>query len=233
MLQLELDLRERQQVDSDALRTLQNAHAGHAELQFRAGALWLQYVRQSNFFARRALLGEYIRATIRAAELAPENSRYLVAAGIAAGQPSILGGDPDRQVQLVNNWRGTDPADQLRARMDLAQNQQNRREGERLMAAALALDAANLLLRARVANLAWTYDMDAQAQGHFSAVCALRPADTDHEWEEWLAACENAASLAADGAGDRSQTRLLLAAAITRAPQGLKPELAAALALLD
>lgn len=233
LLRLELDLLERKRVDSDALRAVQEAHADHAEVQFRAGALWLKYVRHGNFFARRNLLKSYIAATLRAAELAPENGRYMVAAGIAVGQPAILGGVPGRQVQLLNNWRGTDPAYGLRARMDLAQNQQDRREGERLMAAALQHDPAHLLWRARVANLAWTYDMDAQAQTHFSAVCALQPADNDHEWDEWIAACENAASLAADGAGDRQQTRAVLTGAMTRAPQGLKPALAEALALLE
>jgi len=216
-LALALQAREQGALDEAALQALQQRFPGDAELQFRAGQLWLQQARQASVFTRRSLAKHYIAATLRAAQLAPTHPRLLAEAGVAAGQPAFFGGDPARQPGLVQQLSRLDPTYYLIARMDLAQNTQDEDAGRRCMDEAEQRFPDSVLALSRAANLAWTFGDTGRAQRLFLRSCGLSPgADDDREWSDWYASCYHAAALTLDGEGSAAAASPVLRRAMAR-----------------
>lgn len=207
VLALHLAYRANEEFDETALEALQARYPDDAWLQFRAGQLWLRRGREASWFAQRGYIKRYIAATLRASELASAEPRLLVEAGIAVGQPSIFGGDPDRQTEFVAKLATIDNHYHLIAKMDLLQNQQDEPTAQAMIAKVSNMMPTQLLVISRAAHLAWTFDAPALAQQLFLQACE-QPQKLEQEeyWARWSDACFNAASLAEAGYGERTLT---------------------------
>ena len=203
ILALTLRYRRDGQLDEAALAALQARNPDDAWLHFRAGQLWARRAREANVFTMRGYAKRYTEATRRAAELAPTEPRLLIEAAIAAGQPAMFGGEPERQAEYVAKLATQDLHYHLVAQMDLAQNSGDERHGRKLIETVRADYGDQLLLLARAGHLAWTYEDEPLAQSLFLHACerASHP-QQDDLWARWSDACANAAALAVDGHGD-------------------------------
>lgn len=212
VLALTLRYRRDGQLDEAALAAVQARYPDEPWLQFRAGQLWARRAREANLFTVRGYAKRYTAATRRAAELAPTEPRLLIEAAIAAGQPAMFGGEPERQAAYVDKLATLDPHYHLIGQMDLAQNVGDERAGRQLIETVRAHHGDQLLLLARAGHLAWTYEDEPLAQQLFLRACEHPTAAQQEEpWARWADACSNAAALAADGHGDPARSASALA----------------------
>lgn len=216
ILALSLRYRLDGQLDEAALAAVQARYPEDAWLQFRVGQLWARRAREASLFTMRSYAKRYTAATWRAAELAPTEPRLLIEAAIAAGQPAMFGGEPERQAGYVDQLATLSPHYHLIGQMDLAQNAGDERAGRQLIETVRARYGDELLLLARAGHLAWTYEDEPLAHQLFLRACE-HPAAVQQEepWARWADACSNAAALAADGHGDPARSASALAGFLT------------------
>ena len=212
VLALSLNYRRDGSLDEAGLVALQERYPNDAWLQFRAGQLWARRAREANLFSMRRYAKRYTEATRHAAELAPTEPRLLIEAAIAAGQPAMFGGEPERQAEYVGKLAQLDPHYHLIAQMDLAQNSGDERRGRQLIETVRGHHGDQLLLLARAGHLAWTYEDESLAQSLFLLACeSVSNPQQEELWARWADACGNAAALAADGHGDPAASAEALA----------------------
>ncbi|MCF2829126.1 MULTISPECIES: tetratricopeptide repeat protein [unclassified Pseudoalteromonas] len=193
--------------DSDDKEAMLNAlikrHPENAEVHFVAGELWYQIKEQSNLFNKLGLVEKSNKHSIRAAELAPNNPKYLVAAAKAlAIESGFWDSEKKASKAIVERLKDMDKHYYYLALMDYLQNTQNE---------SLALQTVDFVnqhyphdiaLVNRAANLLWTFSAKEQAQNLFAKGCQINNVATGL-LPTWRDTCVSAAYLALQEHGDK------------------------------
>jgi hypothetical protein len=188
-------------------------HPNNASFHYLGGILWYQHANNVSFFSQMSTYKKHVAAMIRAAELDPQNERYLYGAASAYGQPSMLGGDSDKQKPIVDKLMVNNSAFAQMAMMDYLQNTQDTTNGFLFIKEVSIAFKDNIEVLERAAQLLWTFDKKEQAGELFTAVCLLTPGEFE-AFVKWGDACLLSASFVLDGTvkketGLRSINRLI------------------------
>ena len=173
---------------SDTLEAFTKAHANNAKVQYWAGNLWQTIAKNSSMFSKMSIYSHYVKAMTRAATLEPENARYQMEAAKAYGQPSMMGGDSDKQAPIVTKLlQGDSPFARI-AYMDLLQNTKKEEEALRYAVDIAQQNKNNPEIVERAAQLLWTFGDKNKAGELFYQACML-PAPTKEAYLKWDGAC--------------------------------------------
>jgi len=170
------------------LDSLQQANPSNAEIFYFAGNIWEDLARQVSFFSKKSYYSRASQAFITAANLAPNNPKFVTAQARAYGQPSILGGAKGKQQQLVFNIQNFDHKFGLYAAMDLAQNEQNYQDLLKIADRAVKAYPKSFLLIARSAQAYRTAGDELNAQQLFLRACLIPKAENQYRLK-WEYAC--------------------------------------------
>ncbi|MBU2892260.1 hypothetical protein KO495_02855 [Colwellia sp. D2M02] len=172
----------------DALESLTNEHQNNAKVQYWAGNLWQIVAKNSSMFSKMSIYSHYVKAMTKAAKLAPQNARYQMEAAKAYGQPSIMGGDSDKQAPIVAKLlQGSSQFAHI-AQMDLLQNTQKESEAIHYATGIAQQYSNNVEIVERAAQLLWTFGDKDKAGEFFYQACML-PAPIKEPYLKWSAAC--------------------------------------------
>jgi len=182
----------------DALEDLLENNPDNASLHYMGSILWSHYAQNASFFSKMSAYKSHIAALIKAAELEPENERYQYGAASAYGQPSMMGGDSDKQKPIVDQLMVNNSAFAQMAMMDYLQNTQDKENGFIFIEEVAIAFKENIEVLERAAQLLWTFDKKQQAGELFTAVCLLTPGEFE-AFVKWGDACLLSASFVLDG----------------------------------
>jgi hypothetical protein len=172
----------------DALASFAKAHPNNAKVQYWAGNLWQIVAKNSSIFSKMSIYSHYVKAMTQAAKLAPQNARYQMEAAKAYGQPSIMGGDSDKQPPIVAKLlQGNSPFAHI-AQMDLLQNTQKESEALHYATGIAKQYSNNVEIVERAAQILWTFGDKNKAGELFYQACML-PAPIKEAYLKWDAAC--------------------------------------------
>ena len=173
---------------SDTLEAFTKAHINNAKVQYWAGNLWQTIAKNSSMFSKMSIYSHYVKAMTRAATLEPENARYQMEAAKAYGQPSMMGGDSDKQAPIVIKLlQGDSPFAHI-AYMDLLQNTKKEEEAVRYAVDIAKQFKNNPEIVERAAQLLWTFGDKNNAGELFYQTCMLPP-PIKEAYLKWDAAC--------------------------------------------
>jgi len=182
----------------DDLEDLLESNPNNASLHYMAGILWYHHAKNVSVFSKMSVIKNHVAASIKAAELAPENDRYQYGAASAYGQPSMLGGDSDKQKPIVDKLMVNNSMFAQMAMMDYLQNTQDKKNGFIFIEKVSLAYKGNIEVLERAAQLLWTFDEKEQAGELFTAVCLLTPGEYE-AFVKWADACLLSANFALDG----------------------------------
>ena len=183
----------------DNLEDLLEANPNNAYLHYFASILWYRHVENVSVFSKISTIKNHVKAMIKAAKLEPDNDRYQYLAASAYGQPSMFGGDSDKQkpiVDLLN--QKPDSMFAPMATMDYLQNTVNKEDGFAFIDAVSEKFKTNIEVLERAGQLLWTFEKKQQAGELFTAVCNLPPGEFE-AYVKWSGACLLTAIFASDG----------------------------------
>ncbi|WP_286271910.1 hypothetical protein [Thalassotalea hakodatensis] len=169
-----------------------------ANFHYMASRLWYRHAKNSSIFSKMSIYKKHVKASIRAATLAPENERYQYIAARAYGQPSMMGGDNDKQKLIVDKLMINNSAFAQMAMMDYLQNTQDKVNALPFIKQVSVTYKDNIEVLERAAQLLWTFDEKEQAGKLFSTVCSLPPGEFE-AYVKWNDACFLSASFAVEG----------------------------------
>lgn len=172
----------------DDLENLLENYPDNANLHYMAGILWYHHAKNASIFSRMSVYNSHVEALIKAAQLEPENERYQYGAASAYGQPSMLGGDSDKQKPVVDKLMVNNSAFAQMAMMDYLQNTKDKENGFILIKEVSISFKDNIEVLERAAQLLWTFDKKEQAGELFTAVCLLTPGEFE-AFVKWGDAC--------------------------------------------
>ncbi|TMO87514.1 tetratricopeptide repeat protein [Pseudoalteromonas spongiae] len=185
------------------LNTLIENNPDNAEVHFMAGELWYQIKEQSNLFNKLGLVKKSNTHFIKAAELAPENPKYLVAAAKAlAIESSFWDSEKKDSKVIVDKLKELDTHYYNLALMDYLQNTQNKKRALQTVELVSQNYPQNVALIHRAANLLWTFTAKAQAQRLFVKGCQIAQVIPER-LPTWRDTCLSAAYLALQQHGDK------------------------------
>lgn len=182
----------------DDLEDFLDKTPNNASFHYLAAILWQYHAKNVSVFSKMSIYRNHVAALIKAAELAPENDRYQYGAASAFGQPSMLGGDSDKQKPIVDKLMVNNSAFAQMAMMDYLQNTQDKKNGFTFIEQASTAFKDNIEVIERAAQLLWTFDKKEQAGELFTAACLLTPGEFE-AFVKWSDACLLSASFALDG----------------------------------
>jgi len=182
----------------DDLEDFLDKTPNNASFHYLAAILWQYHAKNVSVFSKMSIYRNHVAALIKAAELAPENDRYQYGAASAFGQPSMLGGDSDKQKPIVDKLMVNNSAFAQMAMMDYLQNTQDKQNGFTFVKQASIAFKDNIEVIERAAQLLWTFDKKEQAGELFTAACLLTPGEFE-AFVKWSDACLLSASFALDG----------------------------------
>jgi len=188
--------------DDDLEIFLEN-NPNNANFHYLASILWYQYAQNVSIFSKRSMYKNHVLASIKAGELAPENERYQYRAARAYGQPSILGGNSDKQKPIVEKLMISNSAFAQMAMMDYLQNTQDKDNAFIFIEQAVKAFKGNIEVIERAAQLLWTFEKKEQAGKLFTDVCLLTPGEFE-AFVKWSDACITSAYFALDGTVDKA-----------------------------
>lgn len=139
-------------------------------------------------FSKMSIYSNYVEAMTKAAKLAPQNARYQMEAAKAYGQPSIMGGDSNKQAPIVAKLlQGSSPFAHI-VQMDLLQNTQKESEAIHYATGIAQQYSNNVEIVERAAQLLWTFGDKNKAGELFYQACML-PAPIKEAYLKWDTAC--------------------------------------------
>lgn len=187
----------------DDLEDFLENNPNNASFQYLAAILWQHHAKNVSVFSKMSIYNNHVAALIKAAELAPENERYQYGAASGYGQPSMLGGDSDKQKPIVDKLMLNNSAFAQMAMMDYLQNTQDKKKGFVFVEQVVEAFKENIEVIERAAQLLWTFDKKEQAGELFTAACLLTPGEFE-AYAKWSDACQLSASFALDGTVDKA-----------------------------
>lgn len=188
LLMLAIKVQRNEDNADDALASFTKAHPNNAKVQYWTGNLWQIAAKNSSMFSKMSIYSHYVKAMTKAAKLAPQNARYQMEAAKAYGQPSIMGGDSDKQAPIVAKLlQGSSPFAHI-AQMDLLQNTQKESEALHYATGIAQQYSNNVEIVERAAQLLWTFGDKIKAGELFYQACML-PAPIKEAYLKWDAAC--------------------------------------------
>ncbi|MCJ8318069.1 MAG: hypothetical protein MJK12_00440 [Colwellia sp.] len=182
----------------DDLEDFLEINPDNANVHYMAGILWYHHAENVSIFSKMSVLNNHVAALIKAAELEPENERYQYGAASGYGQPSMLGGDKDKQKPIVEKLMVNNSAFAQMAMMDYLQNTQDKENGFIFITEVSIAFKDNIEVLERAAQLLWTFDKKEQAGNLFTAVCLLTPGEFE-AFVKWGDACLLSAYFVLDG----------------------------------
>ena len=187
----------------DDLETFIENNPNNASFYYMAGLLWNDLAKNASVFSKMSKYKHYVKAMVKAAKLAPNNERYQLEAAKAYGQPSMMGGDSDKQKPIVDKLMVNNSAFAQMAMMDYLQNTQDKKHAFIFIRDVSIAFKNNIEVMERAAQLLWTFDKKQQAGALFTAVCLL-PAGKYEAFEKWSDACLLSAEFSLDGSVDKT-----------------------------
>jgi len=182
----------------DDLEDFLENNPNNASFHYLAAILWQHHAKNVSFFSQMSIYKNHVAALINAGLLAPENERYQYGAASGYGQPSMLGGDSNKQKPIVDKLMVNNSAFAQMAMMDYLQNTQDKDNGFIFIEQAVITFKDNIEVIERAAQLLWTFDKKEQAGELFTAACLLTPEEFE-AFVKWSDACQLSASFALDG----------------------------------
>jgi hypothetical protein len=202
MLTIAIDIHNDVDDAADHLEDFLESNPNNASFHYLAAILWDKHAKNVSFFSQMSIYKKHVSALIKAGALAPENDRYQYGAASGYGQPSMLGGDSDKQKPIVDKLMENNSAFAQMAMMDYLQNTQDKKKGFIFIDQAVVAFKDNIEVIERAAQLLWTFDKKVQAGELFTAACLLAPGEFE-AFVKWSDACLLSASFALDGTVDK------------------------------
>jgi hypothetical protein len=187
----------------DDLEEFLENHPNNASFHYLAAILWHKHAKNVSVFSKMSIYNNHVSALIKAGELAPENDRYQYGAASGYGQPSMMGGDSDKQKPIVDKVMENYSAFAQMAMMDYLQNTQDKKKGFIFIEQVVVAFKDNIEVIERAGQLLWTFDKKEQAGELFTAACLLVPGEFE-AFVKWSDACLLSASFALDGTVDKT-----------------------------
>ncbi len=187
----------------DDLEDFLEDNPNNASFHYLAAILWQHHANNVSVFSKMSIYNNHVAALIKAGELAPENGRYQYGAASGYGQPSMLGGDSDKQKPIVDKLMMNNSAFAQMAMMDYLQNTQDKENGFIFIEQVVEAFKDNIEVVERAAQLLWTFGKKEQAGELFTAACLLTPGEFE-AFAKWSDACQLSASFALDGTVDKA-----------------------------
>jgi len=203
MLTIAIDIHNDADDAGDNLEDFLENNPSKASFHYLAAILWQHHAKNVSFFSKVSIYSNHVAALIKAGELAPENERYQYGAASGYGQPSMLGGDSDKQKPIVDKLMVNNSAFAQMAMMDYLQNTQDKENGFLFIEQAVKEFKDNIEVVERAGQLLWTFDRKEQAGELFTAACLLTPGKYE-AFVKWSDACQLSASFALDGAVEQA-----------------------------
>lgn len=179
-------------------------HPLNAQAHYMGGILWIKMAKNASIFSKRSLYSRYVAAMTKAAELAPDNNRYQMEAAKAYGQPSMMGGDSDKQKPIVDKLLKGGSAFAQIAYMDLLQNNQDEVGALDFVKRVTAEFKHHIEVTERAAQLLWTFDRQKEAGVLFTQTCEMAPG-INEAFVKWSTACWLSAAFSLEGSGNIQQ----------------------------
>jgi len=198
LLTIAIDIHNDADDAGDDLEDFLESNPNNASFHYLAAILWQHHAKNVSVFSKMSIYKNHVEALIKAAELSPENERYLYGAASGYGQPSMLGGDSDKQKPMVDKLMVNNSAFAQMAMMDYLQNTQDKKNGFMFIEKVVEAFKDDIEVIERAAQLLWTFDKKEQAGELFTAVCLLTPGEFE-AFVKWSDACQLSASFALDG----------------------------------
>lgn len=198
LLQAAIDIQKGVKGADERLEELVAKNDNKANFHYMASRLWYRHAKNSSIFTKMSIYKKHVAASIKAAELAPENERYQYVAARAYGQPSLMGGDSDRQKIIVDKLMINNSAFAQMAMMDYLQNTQDKVNAFPFIKQVSLTYKDNIEVLERAAQLLWTFDEKEQAGKLFYTVCSLPPGEFE-AYVKWNDACFLSATFAVEG----------------------------------
>ena len=202
LLTIAIDIHNDADDAGDDLEDFLENHPNNASFHYLAAILWYQHAKNVSVFSKMSTYRNHVSAMIRAAELEPKNERYQYGAASAYGQPSMMGGDSDKQKPIVDKLMVNNSAFAQMAMMDYLQNTQDKKSGFIFIEQAVIAFKDNIEVVERAAQLLWTFEKKEQAGKLFTEACVLTPGEFE-AFVKWSDACLLSASFALDGTVDK------------------------------
>jgi len=187
----------------DDLEDFLENNPNNASFHYLAAILWQHHAKNVSFFSQMSIYKNHVAALIKAGQLAPDNDRYQYGAASGYGQPSMLGGDSDKQKPIVDKLMMNNSAFAQMAMMDYLQNTQDKENGFIFIEQVSIAFKDNIEVMERAAQLLWTFDKKEQAGELFTAACLLTPGEFE-AFVKWSDACLLSSSFALDGTVDKA-----------------------------
>jgi len=203
MLTIAIDIHNDADDAGDELEDFLEHNPNNASFHYLAAILWQHHAKNVSMFSKMSIYRNHVAALIKAGELAPKNERYQYGAASAFGQPSMLGGDSDKQKPMVDKLMVNNSAFAQMAMMDYLQNTQDKENGFIFVDQVVIPFKDNIEVIERAAQLLWTFDKKEQAGELFTAACLLTPGEFE-AFVKWNDACQLSASFALDGTVDKA-----------------------------
>ncbi|MBQ4850857.1 hypothetical protein [Pseudoalteromonas sp. MMG012] len=185
------------------LEALVRRYPNNAKVHYNAGELWYQIKEQSSLFNKLGFVDKSNQSYITAAELAPENPKYLVAASKAlAIESGFWDSDKKQSKAIVDKLKPVSERYYYLALMDYLQNTQNEPEALSTITTIGSQFSQDVTLMHRAANLLWTFSEEEQAQKLFVDTCKIAKRTAD-QLPLWRDACISSAYLALQGHGKK------------------------------
>lgn len=158
--------------------------------------VWRAIAHQASIFSKRGYYKKAVQARIKAGQVAPNNPRYLTMQASALGQGKSYGGDESEQKSLTSKIVQLDKKWGYIAQINLAQNSDDYRLGEKLSSEAAKEFKDDFDVLERVGKFYWTMNRYDAAQQYFLQACKAKPSQEWYIEVKWFNACYLVATFA-------------------------------------